>query len=439
MNNPQMYELDRAGGVEYPETDKYHYSTWYPTTGLTDGNEYKTIRFNIRQDNLLLHWTNAYLALEGQLVKKTGGTAYGDNDLITLIHNAIPHMFSNVKLSIGNRVVENINQIGHVSSMIYDVLYNRSKKNCDGLNFMWYPDTDTTASDDNKGFTARRKSLITLPTTNGNFSLRIPLHMFFGFMENFVVLKGYPVEIEMVRGPDYPALFRADAAAEGKLKFKSITLDVPVVEPNAVVALEYLKGLKDSVPFVYSFRERHGMFAPVPQGITDFQQPITSNYFTERPQMIWIGFQLSNVTDQKYNHAAYINANVESAYIQMNNTQVPVFPIKADWGENNPGFFYEMQKHVRDNYLQIPSRYTEGNMLSPPSFKQLYTIYCFDVSKQEMTLGSNNVTCDLHVHFKAATPAHLRVYIAWFNDRTLEMFTDGKPINVRNKVDNYSE
>ena len=145
---------------------------------MTDGNEYKTIRFNIRQDNLLLHWTNAYLTLEGQLVKKTGGTAYGDNDLITLIHNAIPHMFSNVKLSIGNRVVENINQIGHVSSMIYDVLYNRSKKNCDGLNFMWYPDTDATASDDNKGFTARRKSLITLPTTNGNFSLRIPLHMF---------------------------------------------------------------------------------------------------------------------------------------------------------------------------------------------------------------------------------------------------------------------
>ena len=130
--------------------------------------------------------------------------------------------------------------------MIYDVLYNRSKKNCDGLNFMWYPDTDTTASDENKGFTARRKSLITLPTTNGNFSLRIPLHMFFGFMENFVVLKGYPVEIEMVRGPDYPALFRADAAAEGKLKFKSITLDVPVVEPNAVVALEFFERFKRS-------------------------------------------------------------------------------------------------------------------------------------------------------------------------------------------------
>jgi len=282
-----MYDLIHAGGVEYPETDKYHYNTWYPTNGLTDGNEYKAIRFNIRQDNLLLHWTNAYLVLEGQLIKKAGGTAFEDGDLITLIHNAIPHMFSNVKLSVGNRVVENINQIGHVSSMIYDVLYNRSKKNCDGLDFMWYPDTAATASEaDNKGFAARRKYLITLPTTNGTFNLRIPLHMFFGFMENFVVLKGYPVEIEMVRGPDYPAIFRADAAGQGKLNFKSITLNVPVVEP-----------------FLYTFRERHGMFAPVPQGITDFQQPITSNYFTERPQMIWVGFQQKNATDQKFNPA----------------------------------------------------------------------------------------------------------------------------------------
>ena len=48
MNNSQMYELDHAGGVPYPETNKYHYNKWFTTSGLTDGNEYKTIRFNIR-------------------------------------------------------------------------------------------------------------------------------------------------------------------------------------------------------------------------------------------------------------------------------------------------------------------------------------------------------------------------------------------------------
>ena len=76
-------------------------------------------------------------------------------------------------------------------------------------------------------------------------------------------------------------------------------------------------------------------------------------------------------------------------------------------------------------------------MLDPIKFRGLYTIYCFDVSKQEMTLGSNNITCSLHVFFKSQTAENLRVYIAWFNDRTLELFTDGSPINIRREIDNY--
>ena len=297
-----MYDLSHAGGVPYPETDKYHYDRWYTTTGLTDGSEYKTIRFNIRQDNLLLHWTNSFLVLNGQLVKKDDSTAFGNDDEISLAHNAIPHLFSNVKLTIGNQLVENINQVGYVSSMMYNVLYPRSKGKSDGLQFMWYPDAGTTASDtNNKGFAVRRNFIITQPHTNGKFTLRIPMHMFFGFMENFVVLKGYPIEIELVRGPDYPALFRAAAgehpAYEGKLTFTKITLDIPIVEPSTVIALEYIKGLKDPEPFIYSFQQKHGMSAPVPSNIQDIQQPITSNYFTERPQMKWVAFQTCNVVD----------------------------------------------------------------------------------------------------------------------------------------------
>ena len=89
MNNSQMYALDRAGGIPYPETNKYNYDQWFTTSGLTDGAQYKTIRFNIRQDNMLLHWRNAYMEFHGQLVKKVDGAAYGDGDLIALIHNAI--------------------------------------------------------------------------------------------------------------------------------------------------------------------------------------------------------------------------------------------------------------------------------------------------------------------------------------------------------------
>ena len=326
--------------------------------------------------------------------------------------------------------------------MMYNVLYPRGKGKCDGLDFMWYPDTGSNPDDTtNKGFAARRNYLFVQPHTKGKFKLCIPLYMFFGFMENFVALTGYPMELEFVRGPDYPAIFRKKAgdhlAPEGKLTFESITLDIPIVQPNTAITLEYIKGIRDQGSFLYSFRQRNGMFAPVPANVRDFQQTIASTFYTERPQMIWIGFQSSDTIDQSVNYALYKHVNVQSMYIRVNSTQIPPVLVEADWSENDSGFFYEMQKHVRANYLQYPARYTEGNMLTPANFNTLYTIYCFDVSKQELTLGSNNVTCDLHVKFKNVTPANLRVYIAWFNDRTLEMFTDGSPINIRREIENY--
>ena len=129
------------------------------------------------------------MELHGQLVKKDDGTALDEGDLITLIHNAIPHMFSNVKLTVGNQMVENINQVGHVSSLFYDVLYPKSKAKCDGLQFMWFPDNDSTAEiEKNTGFKIRQNYIVAQPHTKVKFKLRIPMHMFFGFMENFVVL-----------------------------------------------------------------------------------------------------------------------------------------------------------------------------------------------------------------------------------------------------------
>ena len=89
--------------------------------------------------------------------------------------------------------------------------------------------------------------------------------------------------------------------------------------------------------------------------------------------------------------------------------------------------------------MQHAATYTEGNMLTPAKFKDLFTIYCFDVSKQDFTLGGNNVTYNLHVRFKTATQANLRVYIAWVSDRTLELFTDGKPLIIRKQIDSYRD
>ena len=99
--------------------------------------------------------------------------------------------------------------------------------------------------------------------------------------------------------------------------------NIPVVESSNAIALESLKGLKDPKPYLFSFRQRHGMFAPIPRIVFDFRLPIPTDTFTERPQMIWVGFRHGATTDQKFNHALYINEDAETMYVRMNNEQFP--------------------------------------------------------------------------------------------------------------------
>ena len=438
MNNSSMYDKDLAGGTPYPTTEKYQYDNWFTTTGLTDGSEYKTVRFNIRQDNLLLHLTNSFLEIRGQLVQATTEAVMPAGAAITFIHNAIPHLFDNVKITVGNQMVENVNCPGHVSSMLYNVLYPRSKAKIDGLEFLWVPDTDTAASaDDNTGFAIRQNWIIDKPNTRGKFKLRLPMFMLFGMFENFLALKGYSYEIELVRGPDYVTLFRNNNAPTGKIKFDKLILNIPVIEPSNTMLLESLKGLKDPKPYLYSFRQRNGMFAPVPPNVSDYHLTFTTGNFSERPQMVFVAFQKDQTKDQLFNHALYSHQNVQNMYIRMNNHRYPSTLIEANWNENDNGFFYEMQQHCRANYLQYPARYTEGNMLSPANFRDLFTIYCFDVSKGDFTLGGNSIVSTLHVQFRAQTGNNLIVYVAWFNDRTIEFYTDGSPIHIKSQSDSY--
>ena len=438
MNNGHLYDIEAAGGLHYPETESYSYDTWHCTPGLTDASEYKSIRFQMVQENLLLHWKYAYLEIHGQLVDKAAGTAFTNDSKIAPIFNAVPHLFSNAKFTIGTRCVENINHVGHVSSLIHYVLYPRSLSKEAGIQHMWVQDTQNDATDKNFGFEARRKYVIATPTTKGTFKFRMPLSQIFGICDNFIALRGYPVEIELVRGPDYPALYRAEGTNEGKFTFKSMALNIPVVTPSNAVNLKILEGIQHPKPYNFSFRCRNGIMARVPKDATTYQLSITTDSFAERPQMIWVGFQTTDLKDQKFNYATYSHQKVQSMVIKMNNVQVPNKPIFSNFGENDNGFWYEDMLHLRANYLQFSGIYTENTFLNPELFRSMYTVFCFDVSKQHDLVASRTVSCELNAVFGDKVADKTNIYVAWYFDRTLELYTNGEAINVKSHSDSYS-
>ena len=52
-------------------------------------------------------------------------------------------------------------------------------------------------------------------------------------------------------------------------------------------------------------------------------------------------------------------------------------------------------------------------------------------------LQNKNMHLVAHGHVKAQTQAHLHVYVAWYSDRTLEFFTNGKPINIKTQTNSF--
>ena len=432
-----MFDKAQAGGITYDQTESYEYQRYFTTDGLTDTSEYKSIRFSVLQTNLFFHFRNAFLELRGRVVgddKKP----FLDGDKISFINNPIPHFFDNAKFSIGSRVVESISEFGHVSSLIHYTLLPRSKQKCDGLEMVWVPDTDDTTADTNTGFKVRQDYLMKRPKTPGNFSLRIPLSMLFGIAENYVCLRGYPINIEFVRGGDHCALMRDKGLKrKGMILFEKLTLNIPIVEPSNSITVETLRGLSDPKTYLFSFRRRSGLSSQIPTGVMEHQMVICTTTMVERPQFIWVAFQKDMTKEQTENNGIYWNGDLQQMTIEVNNVQFPVNPVEANFTENDTGFFYTMQKQIRENYLQLPSTYTEGNIISPMNYRTLFPIFAFDVSKHDFSVGAQSVTTKLNMRFRAKVPANVTARIAYFSDRTLELVTDGSGLDIKQNVDSY--
>ena len=217
-----------------------------------------------------------------------------------------------------------------------------------------------------------------------------------------------------------------------------MALNIPVITPSNAVNLKILQGIQHPKPYNFSFRCRNGLMVRVPNACTSYQLSITTDSFAERPQMIFVGFQTTNLKDQKFNYATYSNQDIETMVIRMNNCQIPSKPISAKFKENDNGFWFEDMLHLRANYLQFSGIYTENTFLNPDLFRSLYTVFCFDVSKQHDLVSSRTVSCELHATFRTGVLDNTNVYVAWYFDRNLELYTNGEAINVKSHNDSHS-
>ncbi len=106
MNNSAIWDRSLAGGELGSDINAYDFTTFFPTSGMSDLSAYKSFRFHINQKNLNLHLRYATLVFEGKLSRKSDASAIVVGDINAPADNFFLHLFSNCKASISGNVVE---------------------------------------------------------------------------------------------------------------------------------------------------------------------------------------------------------------------------------------------------------------------------------------------------------------------------------------------
>ena len=442
MNGPYMYELNKIPYEDH-STASYEYHKFFPTQN-SDLNNYSAIRYVISAREHLYHFHNAFFEAKGTVVKDDGGHAFETKAGIAFTHNPFPYMFRNIAYKMEGQTIESVDYLGQVSTMFHYATFNSNKTYESGLEYFWCPDRTVDADKDNKGWLTRQRILIEDTHDKGSFTMRIPLTMLLGFAEFTKVITGVSHEFELTRQEDYHALFRGNdiptyAGGEGanaacplaKIDLKSLVLWIPIAKADGVVNINLKEAqLNSKIDYPIAFYQRRGAMVEVTAAVTDWNWTFSTINFKERPQYLILGFQDDFKTTQKSNYALFQHKDIQKISCMVNDVRIPYDSAEADFKNMDLGGFYTQLQDFNANYLQIDPLLHECG-INPVSFRDLRTLFVFDLTKHERDIKAEVVTSRIEVHFGTATQANLRAYACILNKRELFLKSDGGRLVIR--------
>ena len=129
--------------------------------------------------------------------------------------------------------MESLNYRSQATTMHALLKYPDDFWKAQGLNQLWYKDTEKIAEKTgNNWFASRHAYLIQLPTVQGTFSFPIPLKHIFGYCVNYdKIVYGLMHSLTLVRKTDDDPIFRGVAADAGKVSVDKISWFMPHIIP----------------------------------------------------------------------------------------------------------------------------------------------------------------------------------------------------------------
>ena len=374
-----------------------------------------------------MHLHNSYLIIGDVL--KADNSRYADAGMVSLTNNGLMYLFSSKKLTLAGQEVEHINSPGFASSLMGLASYSGDFNKGGGLSQFRYPDNGLTAAAENSGFAVRQQFLEQKPNPKGSLQFAIPLRHIFGFMDDYSkVTYGMRDTLQLIRKDDNDALFRTNAASAGKVVLSKIAWAVPIVEPNGVKLVEMYKNIASNTVIPVSLRVRQCETFSVPQ-TTSTVRRLGVKASPEKPRWVLIRLQTGKNGDQQQNPALFDHCNVTDMQVLLNHTRYPSVDMLTDLAKEQFAGVYKSFFDFDSRYYGIDSL-SAGSDVNPSSFKDLYLVHVFDVSKQSERLTEGIVDITLKMEFSVPVPVNTQAYALVICDRMLKFKSDGYKMSV---------
>ena len=311
----------------------------------------------------------------------------------------------------------------------------------------------------NTGF-IKRKNYVFNPLSNimtdsqaGSFSFRIPLEHLFNFCENYTkVIYNCKHELQLNRQTDDYAIFKSVfLATKGRVQLNLMRWYMPKITPNEQYKAKLYQHISSGSEVDLAFMNKKIDYFNQLNGLNTFS--VTLNYAAgiEKPRYIVAAFQTidkSNLVSagtewsqpQNVNHSifngtyvgqlgpsrnnAMIDVNYVNVYINGDNYQL--MDYNNNFNENRLGRWYHEYKKFKNNYS---NNFNEDDMISYESFRNLYRLFVFDISKQSEVINNGIANVRLEFNFNSAVPgtaeAQVDLYCVSFYDRIWKLKSDG--------------
>ena len=175
--------------------------------------------------------------------------------------------------------------------------------------------------------------------------------------------------------------------------------------------------------------------ADIPQNVTSFDWRLGVRTAPEKPRHILIALQADKSDNQEKDASVFDNLNVSQMSVVLNDTKYPARDVRADFSKHQFMEYYRMfSSFARDYYGIDPLN--SGNFMDPLTYKTLYPIFYFDVSKQSERFRQGVVDVTINMRFDGnGIPKKVVAHALIISDRRMIFKSDGNKMNIKDYAD----